>query len=327
MATWKQVAFPFSSAKIESGGVKKVMIPFEPSYRGLLHNGELAKRARSAHAHLKRCDLCANQCHVNRLQSIKGAVCRTGGQAVVYSHGAHFGEERPLVGRFGSGTIFFSRCNLRCLFCQNWEISQRDEGRAVSSEELAAMMLDLQELGCHNINCVSPSHVVAQILAALAIAAEQGLRVPLVYNTGGYDSLEALSLLDGVVDIYMPDMKFADSATAQKYTRACNYPVVNQMAVKEMHRQVNELVLDEQGIAQRGMLIRHLVLPENSAGTDQILAFIAREISPNTYLNLMDQYRPCYRASEFQPLDRRLSRSEFQMAKVQAKKHGLHRLD
>ena len=327
MATWKQVAFPFSSAKIESGGVKKVMIPFEPSYRGLLHNGELAKRARLAHAHLKRCDLCANQCHVNRLQSIKGAVCRTGGQAVVYSHGAHFGEERPLVGRFGSGTIFFSRCNLRCLFCQNWEISQRDEGRAVSSEELAAMMLDLQELGCHNINCVSPSHVVAQILAALAIAAEQGLRVPLVYNTGGYDSLEALSLLDGVVDIYMPDMKFADSATAQKYTRVCNYPVVNQMAVKEMHRQVNELVLDEQGIAQRGMLIRHLVLPENLAGTEQILAFIAREISPNTYLNLMDQYRPCYRANEFPPLDRRLSRTEFRAALAQAKKHGLHRLD
>jgi putative pyruvate formate lyase activating enzyme len=169
------------------------------------------------------------------------------------------------------------------------------------------MMLELQELGCHNINCVSPSHVVAQILAALALAAEQGLRVPLVYNTGGYDSLEALSLLDGVVDIYMPDMKFADSAS--------NYPEVNQMAVKEMHRQVSELVLDEQGVAQRGMLIRHLVLPENSAGTDQILAFIAREISPNTYLNLMDQYRPCYRASEFQ------------MAKVQAKKHGLQRLD
>lgn len=303
------------------------MKSFEPAYLGLLHSGELAERARSAHAHLERCDLCANQCHVNRLQTIEGAICRTGEQALVYSHGPHFGEEKPLVGRFGSGTIFFSRCNLHCLFCQNWEISQRGEGRAVSPEELAAMMLSLQELGCHNINFVSPSHVVAQILAALALAAEQGLRLPLVFNTGGYDSLEALALLDGVVDIYMPDMKFADSATAQKYLRVRDYPGVNQAAVKEMHRQVGELVLDEQGVARRGVLIRHLVLPENSAGTDQLLAFIAREISPETYLNLMDQYRPCYRANELPPLDRRLNRSEFHLALAQARKHGLHRLD
>ncbi len=303
------------------------MKSFEPGYRGLLRSGELAERARLAHAHLERCDLCANQCHVNRLQTTKGAICRTGERAVVYSHGPHFGEERPLVGQFGSGTIFFSRCNLHCLFCQNWEISQRGEGREVSSDELAAMMLDLQKLGCHNINFVSPSHVVAQILAALALAAEQGLRVPLVYNTGGYDSSEALALLDGVVDIYMPDMKFADSATAQKYLQVRNYPKVNQMAVKEMHRQVGELVLDEQGIARRGLLIRHLVLPENSAGTDQILAFIAQEISLDTYLNLMDQYRPCYRADELPLLDRRLRRSEFQTALVQARQHGLHRLD
>ncbi len=303
------------------------MKSFEPAYRGLLRSGELAERARSAHAHLERCDLCANQCHVNRLQTINSAICRTGESAIVYSHGPHFGEERPLVGRFGSGTIFFSRCNLHCLFCQNWEISQRGEGREVSPEELAAMMLELQELGCHNINFVSPSHVVAQILAALALAAEQGLRVPLVYNTGGYDSSEALALLDGVVDIYMPDMKFADSATALKYLQVHNYPKVNQAAVKEMHRQVGELVLDKQGIARRGLLIRHLVLPENSAGTEQILAFIAQEISPDTYLNLMDQYRPCYRANELPPLDRRLRRSEFQVARVQAGKHGLHRLD
>jgi putative pyruvate formate lyase activating enzyme len=303
------------------------MKSFEPGYRGLLRSGELAERARSARTHLERCDLCANQCHVNRLQLTKGAICNTGERAVVYSHGPHFGEERPLVGRFGSGTIFFSRCNLHCLFCQNWEISQRGEGREVSPEELAAMMLNLQELGCHNINFVSPSHVVAQILAALVLAAEQGLRVPLVYNTGGYDSSEALALLDGVVDIYMPDMKFADSATAQKYLRVRNYPKVNQTAVKEMHRQVGELVLDEQGIARRGLLIRHLVLPENSAGTNQILAFIAQKISPDTYLNLMDQYRPCYRANELPPLDRRLHRSEFQAALVQARKHGLHRLD
>ncbi len=303
------------------------MKSFEPGYRGLLRSGELAERARSAHAHLEHCDLCANQCHVNRLQTTKGAICLTGERAVVYNHGPHFGEERPLVGQFGSGTIFFSRCNLQCLFCQNWEISQRGEGREVSSEELAAMMLDLQEQGCHNINFVSPSHMVAQILAALALAAEQGLRVPLVYNTGGYDSSEALALLDGVVDIYMPDMKFADAATAQRYSRVRNYPKVNQTAVKEMHRQVGELVLDKQGIARRGLLIRHLVLPDNSAGTDQILEFITQEISPATYLNLMDQYRPCYRANEFPPLDRRLRRSEFQEALVLAGKHGLHRLD
>ena len=303
------------------------MKPFEPGYQKLLQSGALADRVKSAHAHLERCDLCFNQCHVNRLQTIKGAICRTGEQAVVYSHGPHFGEERPLVGRFGSGTIFFSRCNLHCVFCQNWEISQRGEGRTVSPEELAAIMLDLQELGCHNINFVSPSHVVAQILAALALAADQGLRVPLVYNTGGYDSFEALALLDGVIDIYMPDMKFADSAAALKYLRVRDYPEVNQAAVKEMHRQVGELVLDEHGIARRGLLIRHLVLPENSAGTDQLLAFIAQEISPQTYLNLMDQYRPCYLANEFPPLDRRLSRTEFQAALAQAKKQGLHRLD
>lgn len=318
-------SFSFSSARLESGGKKTVMKSFEPGYRELLQSGELTERARSAQAHLERCDLCANQCHVNRLQTIKSAICRTGEQAVVYSHGPHFGEERPLVGRFGSGTIFFSRCNLHCLFCQNWEISQRGEGRAVSPEELAAMMLDLQELGCHNINFVSPSHLVAQILAALVLAAEQGLRVPLVYNTGGYDSFEALALLDGVIDIYMPDMKFADSAPALKYLRVRDYPEVNQAAVKEMHRQVGELVLDEQGVARRGLLIRHLVLPENTAGTDQLLAFIAQGISPETYLNLMDQYRPCYRANEFPPLDRRLSRTEFQAALAQAKKHGLHR--
>jgi putative pyruvate formate lyase activating enzyme len=300
---------------------------FTPAYLSLHESGELARRADAALAHLKRCDLCASGCHVNRLLSTKGAVCRTGERAVVYSCGPHHGEERPLVGRSGSGTIFFSWCNLRCVFCQNWEISRKGQGREVDAEELADMMLELQEMGCHNINFVTPSHVVAQILAAISLAAGQGLRLPLVFNSGGYDSPEALALLDGVVDIYMPDMKFADSLIARKYLGVGDYAEVNRAAVREMHRQVGDLVQDEAGVALRGLLIRHLVLPENLAGTDRILAFIAREISPDTYLNLMDQYRPCYRADEFPPLNRRPTRAEYRAARDLAKEYGLHRLD
>ncbi|MEJ2699917.1 MAG: radical SAM protein [Desulfuromonadales bacterium] len=301
--------------------------PFTPAYLPLLESGELAVRAKKAREHLKHCDLCANCCHVNRLMETKGAVCRTGERAVVYSYGPHHGEERPISGRRGSGTIFFSWCNLRCVFCQNWDISQKGEGREVSTEELARMMLELQQMGCHNINLVSPSHVVAQVLSALAVAAEEGLRLPVVYNTGGYDSPEGLALMDGVVDIYMPDMKFADSATARKYTGVKNYAEVNRAAVKEMHRQIGDLVLDEAGVARRGLLVRHLVLPENLSGTDRILSFIARELSPETYLNLMDQYRPCYRADQFPPLDRRPTRAEFRTALALADELGLRRLD
>jgi putative pyruvate formate lyase activating enzyme len=301
--------------------------PFAPAYLKLHRAGELAERARSAREHLRRCDLCARGCHVNRLLSTRGAVCRTGERAVVYSAGAHHGEERPLSGRRGSGTIFFSRCSLACVFCQNWEISHRGDGEAVTNEELAAMMLELQALGCHNVNLVTPSHVVAQVLAAVEIAAREGLRLPLVWNSGGYDSPEALSLLDGVVDIYMPDMKFVDSAVAAPYLGVKDYAEVNRAAVREMHRQVGDLLLDETGIARRGLLVRHLVLPENLAGTDRILAFLAREISPDTYLNLMDQYRPCYRADEFPPLDRRPTRAEMAAARAAAQAWGLQRLD
>jgi len=294
----------------------------EPGYLKLLGSGRLAERAELALAHLKCCDLCARGCHVNRLLTTRGAICGSGERAVVCSYGPHCGEERPLTGSFGSGTIFFSRCNLRCVFCQNWEISQRGEGREVSPEELAGMMLELQERGCHNINLVTPNHVVAQILAALVIAANQGLRLPLVYNSGG-----ALALLDGVIDVYMPDMKFADSLVAQPYLGVGDYAEVNRATVKEMHRQVGDLLLDERGIARRGLLIRHLVLPDNLAGSDRILAFIASEISLATYLNLMDQYRPCYRADEFPPLDRRPSRAEFRAALELAASLGLQRLD
>ena len=300
---------------------------FEPCYLKLLGAGAFRERIRQAFRHLERCDLCARYCYVNRLVTVHGAVCRTGERAVVHSFGPHHGEEDVLRGRKGSGTIFFSWCNLRCVFCQNWEISHKGIGRAVQPKELAAMMLDLQEQGCHNINLVSPSHVVAQIVAAVEIAAREGLRLPLVYNTGGYDSIEALALLDGLIDIYMPDMKYGDSIIAREFSKVRNYVEVNRMAVKEMHRQVGDLVLDASGLAQRGLLIRHLVLPGDLAGSEEVLDFIAHEISPETYLNLMDQYRPCYRADEYPPLDRQITAAEYRAALELAKRYGLRRLD
>jgi putative pyruvate formate lyase activating enzyme len=213
------------------------------------------------------------------------------------------------------------------VFCQNWEISHKGAGREVQPKELAAMMLDLQERGCHNINLVSPSHVVAQILAAVEIAAGEGLRLPLVYNTGGYDSIEALALLDGVIDIYMPDMKYGDSAIARQYSMVRNYVKVNRKAVKEMHRQVGDLTLDANGLAERGLLIRHLVLPGNLAGSERVLDFITHEISPDTYVNLMDQYRPCYRADEYPPLDRPITAAEYDAVLELAQRYGVQRLD
>jgi len=217
---------------------------FLPAYRALLSTGELAQRVKQAYQHLEDCDLCARYCHMNRRQTIKGAVCRTGERAIVNSFGPHHGEENPLRGWQGSGTIFFSWCSLRCVFCQNWEISQKGMGREVEPAQLAEMMLQLQAQGCHNINFVTPSHVVAQIIAAVDIAAQQGLKLPLVYNTGGYDSPEALALLDGIIDIYMPDMKYGDSKLARQYSKIRNYVEVNFAAVKEMHRQVGDLQLD-----------------------------------------------------------------------------------
>ena len=302
-------------------------VGFQPAYLALAASGELAKRAETAYRHLEDCDLCARYCRVNRRKGIEGAVCRTGERAVVASYGAHHGEEDPLRGGAGSGTIFFSWCNLRCVFCQNWDISQRGVGREVEPREIADMMLALQAQGCHNINFVSPSHVVAQIIAAVADAAARGLRLPLVYNTGGYDSLEALALLEGIVDIYMPDMKYGDSALAHKYSKVRNYVEVNRAAVNEMRRQVGDLVLDENGIAQRGLLVRHLVMPHGTAGTGEVLAFLARDVSRNTYLNLMDQYRPAYRAGEFPDLDRPITGEEYREALAIAARHGLSRLD
>jgi len=299
----------------------------EPAYLDLHRSGELRGRAARARERLSDCDLCARACHCDRLRGISGAVCRTGERARVHGFGPHFGEEDPLRGTHGSGTIFFSGCNLRCDFCQNWTISQRGDGVEVTSEQLAAQMLELQEAGCHNVNLVSPSHVVAQVLAALEIAAGRRLALPIVWNTGGYDSPEALELLDGVVDIYMPDVKYGDTATAKRYSHIPDYPEVNRAAVKEMHRQVGDLVLDENGIAVRGLLVRHLVLPNGLAGTEEVLQFLSREISPDTYLNLMDQYHPDYRADEIEPLSRRLTREEWHEALALAVSSGLTRLD
>ena len=246
---------------------------------------------------------------------------------MISSYGPHFGEEAPLVGRRGSGTIFFTYCNLKCVFCQNYTISQLGEGSPVDSGELARMMLSLQERDCHNINLVSPTHVVPHILEALEIAVGMGLYLPLVYNSGGYDSVETLKLLDGIVDIYMPDMKYSDEKTAEQLSGIKDYPSLNKAAIKEMHRQVGDLQMDEQGIAQRGLLVRHLVLPNRLAGTQEVVRFLAQEVSTNTYLNIMAQYHPCYKAFDMPLLARPTSRQEFSKAIALAHQQGLYCLD
>jgi putative pyruvate formate lyase activating enzyme len=254
-------------------------------------------------------------------------LCRTGDLPVTSSYGPHFGEEDPLVGRRGSGTIFFTHCNLYCLFCQNYEISHGGEGEEISLADLAAMMLNLQQQGCHNINFVTPSHQAYQILAALPLAIKAGLNLPLVYNCGGYDALETLCLLDGVIDIYMPDFKFWDPQVAADLCQAEDYPETARRAVKEMHRRVGDLVLDDSGVARRGLLVRHLVLPDGLAGTESIMKFLAQEISPQTYVNVMGQYRPCGRAHEHPSLGKFLTGPEHAEAQRLAREAGLTRLD
>jgi putative pyruvate formate lyase activating enzyme len=297
-----------------------------PAYLELWRTGQLRRRVNAAFARLAACDICPRHCGVDRLAGELGD-CHTGELARVSSYGPHHGEEDVLRGQRGSGTIFFTRCNLHCLFCQNADISQTDDGDLVMPDELAAIMLRLQAAGCHNINFVSPSHVVPQILAAVLLAAQAGLRLPLVYNTGGYDDLATLALLDGVIDIYMPDMKYAGTAAGVRYSQAPDYPQINQAAVREMHRQVGDLQIDEQGLAVRGLLVRHLVLPNQVAGTQEIARFLAEEISPNTYLNVMGQYRPAWQASRCLELDRPVTRDEYRVAVQAALDAGLQRLD
>jgi putative pyruvate formate lyase activating enzyme len=263
---------------------------------------------------------------MNRLKGELGK-CSTGRRVIVSSFGPHFGEEAPLVGSGGSGTIFFAFCNLKCCFCQNYTISQFGEGREVAADDLANMMLSLERRGCHNINFVSPTHVVPQILEALEIAVRAGLSVPLVYNSGGYDAADTLKLLDGIFDIYMPDMKYSDEQNACRFSGIDDYPRINRAAVKEMHRQVGDLEIDNQGIAKRGLLVRHLVLPDGLAGTAEVCRFLGQEISVHTYLNVMAQYRPCYKAYDVPELARSISRQEFVEAVETARSYGLHGLD
>jgi len=296
------------------------------AYLELYRSGKLRERIDAAVSLLESCYVCPRICNVNRLTADVGK-CQTPREAMVSSYGSHFGEEAPLVGKHGSGTIFFTNCNLRCLFCQNYSISHLGHGQNVSKEKLARIMLFLQAEGCHNINLVSPTHVVPQVLEALELAAESGLHLPLVYNSGDYDSVETLRILDGVIDIYMPDMKYDDEESARELSDVESYPEINKAAIKEMHRQTRDLEVDGEGVVQRGLLIRHLVLPRGLAGTKSIINFISNEISGNTYVNIMDQYHPCYKASQIPSLRRRISSVEFHEALSLAREAGISRLD
>jgi len=303
-----------------------MVVEKSPVYLKLLKQGLLEERVQQTYQHLEECDVCPLECGVNRLKGELG-LCQTGEFPRVSSYFPHTGEEKPISGYRGSGTIFFSRCNLRCVYCQNADISQQSVGREVRPEELAKMMLNLQAAGCHNINFVSPSHIVPQILAGVHLAAQSGLQIPLVYNTGGYDSPAMLTLLDGVVDIYMPDMKYGDVTIALRYSRIKNYPGINQDSVLEMQRQVGDLKLDNQGVAYHGLLVRHLVLPNNLAGSETILKFLAEEVSKQVYLNIMAQYRPAHMAADYPELNRRIRPDEYQAVVAIARRLGLNRLD
>ncbi len=296
----------------------------EAAYVVLHRKGELAARARAARAVMGACELCARRCRVDRLRGKQG-YCRAPLEPVVASAGPHFGEEPPLVGCGGSGTVFFAYCNLGCVFCQNYDISRQARGSRVTPGELAGAMVRLQALGCHNINLVTPTHFLPQVLEALPSAVEGGLTVPLVWNCGGYESVEALRLLEGVVDIFMPDFKFADGSAAERYCRAADYPGAAGAALLEMHRQVGDLVLDAAGLARRGLLIRHLVMPGLAGNTRRVLDFIAREVSPESYVNIMDQYHPAWQAHLFPEIGRRIVGREHFEAMEYARSLGLHR--
>jgi putative pyruvate formate lyase activating enzyme len=312
----KRPSFPNASTK-----------GFEPAYLGLEREKKLETLERDLWDVLRNCSLCPRGCGVNRLAGEKG-ICSSTAALKVHSSGPHFGEERPLVGKGGSGTIFFSNCNLLCCFCQNWQINHRGDGRMTSHETLAQMMIDLQRTGCHNINLVTPTHVVPHIVKALRLAIPLGLRLPLVFNTGGYDSLEVIRNLAGVVDIYLPDFKYQDGKMAARYSyQAADYPDVAAAVIKEMHRQVGILQTDAVGVAQRGLIIRHLVMPQNIAGTDRFVRWVANELSPMTYVNIMAQYHPEHRASEYPELSRQITNGEYLQALDWARAAGLKNLD
>ncbi len=297
-----------------------------PAYIAAAKNGRLDAAITATREILKECALCPRECRVDRLSDERG-VCRTGYLAEVSSFAPHFGEETPLVGKNGSGTIFFTHCNLLCIFCQNYDISHLGDGEPATDDALADMMITLQNRGCHNINFVTPSHVVPQILSAVKIAAGKGLHIPLIYNSGGYDKLSTLQLLSGIIDIYMPDFKFVDSEIARRLCNAPDYPDVARTALKEMHRQVGDLVVDDAGIAVSGILVRHLVMPADMAGTEGAMQYIAEEISKATYVNIMPQYRPCGAAGEMPELTSGISQSDYKAALETARAAGITRLD
>jgi putative pyruvate formate lyase activating enzyme len=293
----------------------------KPGYLALFKSGELAQRVKRVNKILEKCTLCPRQCKVNRLGNELG-FCKSGKDIVISSFGPHHGEEPPISGFAGSGTIFFTGCNLRCLFCQNYQISQEYEGYPISAEKLAQTMLYLQEKGCHNINLVSPTHFIPQILEALLYAVEKGLTLPIIYNTNGYDTIETLKLLDGIIDIYMPDIKYSDDREAKEYSQVSDYVQYNRFALKEMYRQVGNLIIKE-GITLRGLLIRHLILPADGAGSFDTLDFIAEEISKEAYISLMSQYHPSYKAYKHPALCRRLKKREYDEVVEYARKLGL----
>lgn len=284
---------------------------------------ELQQRIESAYKLLESCRVCPRECGVNRLKNDKLGFCRSGLNPVISSVSPHHGEEPPLSGVRGSGTLFFTNCNLRCVYCQNYPISQMGNGVERSPGELACQMIWLQEQGCHNLNLVTPTHFMPQILKAMGIARERGFNLPIVYNTSGYESLEALRLLDGIVDIYLPDMRYSDNAAAMKYSIAPHYREINRAAIKEMYRQVGNLVLDEMSIARRGLIIRHLILPGGISGTEEIMKFLAEEISKDVYISLMSQYFPAFKAMEHKEINRRITAEEYEEARRIMEKYGL----
>lgn len=294
-----------------------------PAYLNACKNGKLDKLIEKTFKLLKSCSLCPRRCGINRIKDEKG-FCKTGLKPKVCSFLAHQGEEPPISGQNGSGTIFFSGCNMACAYCQNYGFSQLGEGREVNFKELAGYMLKLQEMGCHNINLVSPTQVMPQILKSLKIAAGNGLKLPLVYNTGGYELAGIIKLLDGIVDIYLPDMRYAEPRLAKKYSSAPDYPKYNREAVKEMHCQAGLARIDKNGILTRGLIVRHLVLPNNISGTDKIMAFIAKNLSKETYISLMSQYSPYHKAGKFTEIGRRITYQEYEKAREIMQKYGLH---
>ena len=294
-----------------------------PAYIEAYKNGRLKDTAEKAARGLFSCAICPRKCGVNRLENERG-FCKTGLRARIFSFMAHHGEEPPISGSRGSGTIFFSGCNMNCAYCQNFEFSQQDKGREASCQELADIMLKLQGSGCHNINLVTPTHVMPQILQSLVKAVPAGLKIPLVYNTGGYELPEMIRLLEGIVDIYLPDMRYAIDSMAIKYSSAPGYLAHNRNSVKEMHRQVGIVKMDKEGIIKKGLIVRHLVLPEGLSATDATMDFIANEISEDTYVSLMSQYTPYNKAAEFPELSRRITAAEYEAAREDMEKHGLY---